>query len=115
MRQVSRFHGMSEQAEACRRKAAECEQAVVLATRPGVKAIYRDLARQWHRMAEQSEDLERRHSNSRQPNAKSAGKASQPAASCWPAARLRSTTSKFRRAASASLPNARASMRTSSD
>jgi hypothetical protein len=37
MRKVSRFHGMSEQAEACRRKAAECEQAVVLATRPDVK------------------------------------------------------------------------------
>ena len=75
MRQASRFHGMSEQAEACRRKAAECEQAVVLATRPDVKAIYRDLARQWHEMAEQSEDLERRQSNSRLPNAKPAGAA----------------------------------------
>ena len=71
MRQVSRFHGMSEQAEACRRKAAECEQAVVLATQPHVQAIYRDLARQWQEMAEQSEDLERRHSNSRLPSAKS--------------------------------------------
>jgi|SRR6516162_3572748 len=67
MRQVSRFHGMSEQAEACRRKAAECERAVVLATQPDVQAIYRDLARQWHEMAKQSEDLERRHSNSRLP------------------------------------------------
>ena len=65
MRQVSRFHGMSEQAEACRRKAAECERAAVLATRPDMQAIYRDLARQWHRMAEHSEDLERRQSNSR--------------------------------------------------
>jgi len=44
MRQVSRFHGMSEQAEACRRKAAECERAVALATRPAMQAIYRDLA-----------------------------------------------------------------------
>ena len=73
MRQVGRFHGMSEQAEACRRKAAECEQAAVLATRPDVQDIYRDLARQWHRMAEQSEDLERRHS--RLPSAKPDGKA----------------------------------------
>ena len=40
MRQVSRFHGMSEQAEACRRKAAECERAVVLATRPDMQAIF---------------------------------------------------------------------------
>jgi hypothetical protein len=40
---------------------AECERAVVLATQPAVQAIYRDLARQWHEMAEQSEDLERRH------------------------------------------------------
>ena len=75
MRQVSRFHGMSEQAEACRRKAAECGRAVALATRPDMQAIYRDLARQWHEMAEHSEDLERRHSNSRLPSAKPAGAA----------------------------------------
>ena len=79
MRQVSRFHGMSKQAEACRRKAAECEQAVVLATRPDMQAIYRDLARQWHEMAKHSEDLERLH---RPPNAKPAGAASQPATAC---------------------------------
>jgi hypothetical protein len=52
---------MNEQAEACRRKAAECERAAVLATQPAVQAIYRDLARQWLEMAEQSEDLERLH------------------------------------------------------
>ena len=75
MQQVSRFHGMSEQAKACRRKAAECERAVVLATRPDVQAIHRDLARQWQQMAEQSEDLERRHSNSRLPSAPPDGKA----------------------------------------
>ena len=72
-RQVSRFHGMSEQAEACRRKAAECERAAVQAPRPAVQAIYRDLARQWHEMAKHSEDLERRHSNSTPPSAKPAG------------------------------------------
>ena len=82
MPQVSRFHGMSEQVEACRRKAAECERAAVQATRPAVQAIYRDLARQWHEMAEQSEDLERRHSNSRLPSAKPDGGASQPATAC---------------------------------
>jgi len=84
MRQASRFHGMSEQAEACRRKAAECEQAVVLATRPDVKAIYRDLARQWHEMAEHSERLERWHSNSRPRNVKPDGAAaiSRPAIAC---------------------------------
>jgi hypothetical protein len=61
MRRVRRFHGMNEQAEACRRKAAECERAAVPATQPDTRAIYRDLARQWHEMAEQSEDLERLH------------------------------------------------------
>jgi hypothetical protein len=82
MRQVSRFHGMSKQAEACRRKAAECEWAVVLATQPHLQAIYRDLARQWHEMAKHSEDLERRHSNSRLHSAKPAGRASRPAIAC---------------------------------
>jgi hypothetical protein len=52
---------MNEQAEACRRKAAECERAVVLATQPDMQAIYRDLARQWHEMAKHSEGLERLH------------------------------------------------------
>jgi hypothetical protein len=80
MRQVSRFHGMSEQAEACRRKAAECERAAVQAPRPDMQAIYRDLARQWHEMAEHSEGLERRHS--KLPSAKPDGKASQPARAC---------------------------------
>jgi hypothetical protein len=79
-RQVSRSHGMSEQAEACRRKAAECERAVVLATRPDVKAIYRDLARQWQEMAEHSENLERWHSNSRLPSVKSGNYREPPSA-----------------------------------
>ena len=82
MRQVSRFHGMSKQAEACRRKAAECERAAVLAPRPDVQAIYRDLARQRQQMAEQSEDLERRHSNSRRLNAPPDGPAEPPATAC---------------------------------
>ena len=100
MRQVSRFHSMLEQAEACRRKAAECERALVLATRPAVQAIYRDLARQWHEMAEQSEDLERRHSNSRLPSAKPDGPATPPAnrPAAW--------SVECRRAASARRPTA---------
>ena len=73
MRRVRRFDGMNEQAEACRRKAAECERAVVLATQPDVQAIYRDLARQWHEMAKHSEDLEPRHS--KLPSAKPDGTA----------------------------------------
>jgi hypothetical protein len=54
---------MSDQAEACRRKAAECERAAALATDPGLKATYRDLARQWREMVEHSKDLERLHSS----------------------------------------------------
>jgi hypothetical protein len=54
---------MSKQAEARRRKAAECERAEALATDPGLKATYRDLARQWHEMVEHSKDLERLYSS----------------------------------------------------
>jgi hypothetical protein len=60
-RQTGRFHGMNEQAEACRGMAKRCERAAALATRPDLRAVYRDLARQWRDMAKQSENLERLH------------------------------------------------------
>jgi hypothetical protein len=51
---------MSEEAEACRRKAGECERAAVLATNPDLQTMYRDLGRQWREMAAQSEEIEQR-------------------------------------------------------
>ena len=66
LRQVRRFDDMNEQAKVCQRKAAECERSAVLATDPREQAMYRDLARQWHEMAEQSEELERRRSASKE-------------------------------------------------
>jgi hypothetical protein len=43
---VCRFASMNEQAKVCRRKAAECERAALLATESRVQATYRDLVRQ---------------------------------------------------------------------
>jgi hypothetical protein len=51
---------MSERAEACRKKALQCEQAAIIATDMGARLMYLDVARQWREMAEQAEDLERR-------------------------------------------------------
>jgi hypothetical protein len=58
------LNGMSQRAQACLRKAEECERAAALATERRVQTTYRDLAAQWHRMAEHSDDLERRYSAS---------------------------------------------------
>ena len=43
---------MDEEAEVCRRRAAECDRAAVVATQFLVQVIYRELARQWREMAE---------------------------------------------------------------
>ena len=56
---VRHLNGMSEQAQSCLRKAAECVRAAVLVTEPGTQATYRDLARQWREMFELYEDLNR--------------------------------------------------------
>ena len=50
---------MSDKAEACRRKAAECERAAVLANEDSVRCAYLDLARQWREMADHAEHIER--------------------------------------------------------
>lgn len=51
---------MRGRAEACRRKALECERRAVLATEDAARALYLDLVHQWREMAEQAEELERR-------------------------------------------------------
>ena len=51
---------MRGRAEACRKKALECERRAVLATEDAARALYLDLVHQWREMAEQAEELERR-------------------------------------------------------
>jgi hypothetical protein len=51
---------MTQRAEACRDKALKCERAALIATDPKVQSAYRDMARQWHEIAEQAVALDRR-------------------------------------------------------
>ena len=57
---------MSERAEACRKKALQCEHAAIIATDIGACLMYLDMARQWGEMAGQAGDLERRFTASRE-------------------------------------------------
>jgi hypothetical protein len=45
-------------AEACRRKAIECQRAT-LAARPNIRQMYLDLAKQWKELAEHAVAIER--------------------------------------------------------
>ena len=51
---------MSEQVEICRKKAAECERAAIMATKANVRKSYANFAIQWREMAEQAEEFELR-------------------------------------------------------
>ena len=64
--QFHRFAAMSERADACRRQAAECERAAIIATDLPVRLMYLDLARQWREMAEQTIDLEQQRAAQRE-------------------------------------------------
>jgi hypothetical protein len=48
---------MSEQVEICRRKAAGCEWAAIVATNSDDKALFANLARQWLEVADQAQQL----------------------------------------------------------
>jgi hypothetical protein len=49
------LHCMSERADACRRKARECELASRLAIDVDMRIMYRDLARLWQEIASELE------------------------------------------------------------
>ena len=51
---------MSERADVCRKKAAECERHALLATDLTTRQMYLDLSRQWRQMAAQADELEQR-------------------------------------------------------
>jgi len=48
---------MSERAEACRKKATECQRLAMAASDTTIRQIYLDLAQQWRELAEQAERL----------------------------------------------------------
>jgi len=49
---------MSERAEACRRKASECELAARLASDPEMRTMYRALAHEWWEIAKEIEQID---------------------------------------------------------
>jgi len=56
---------MSEQAEACKKKAAECERRAAVVSEEHLKKVYLELVQQWLEMAQQAEffDRDRRKSH----------------------------------------------------
>jgi hypothetical protein len=50
---------MSERAEACRKKATECQRAALAASDPNIRQMYFDLAKQWKELTEQALAIER--------------------------------------------------------
>ena len=51
------WHGMSERAEACRKKVTECQRLAMAASDPAIRQMYLDIAQQWRELAEQAEYL----------------------------------------------------------
>ena len=49
---------MGERAEACRRRANDCEQAATRVKDPEVRMVYLEIAARWRRMAEQQEVID---------------------------------------------------------
>jgi hypothetical protein len=52
------YSTMSERAQACRRKASECELAARLSRDVEMRLMYRDLAQLWREMAAEMEQFE---------------------------------------------------------
>jgi hypothetical protein len=50
---------MSEQAEAWKKKAAECERRAALVSEEHLKKVYLELVQQWLEMAQQAEFIDR--------------------------------------------------------
>jgi hypothetical protein len=49
---------MGERADACRRRANDCELAACRVKEPDVRTVYLDMAARWRRMAAQQEGIE---------------------------------------------------------
>jgi hypothetical protein len=63
VRNFRRLDPMNDRVETCRRKAADCTRAAILATDKDTRLMLLDLAKQWREMAEQAEELEKRYNN----------------------------------------------------
>jgi hypothetical protein len=64
---------MSEQAQVCLRKAAECEHAALQSKDENARMLYLDLANHWRTLAEHVETMERQRARFKQsePNTES--------------------------------------------
>ena len=58
---------MDERAEACRKKAMECERMAMASSDAALRFMYLDLAKQWREMAEQAEYFDRRYAVQKGP------------------------------------------------
>jgi hypothetical protein len=58
---------MDERAEACRKKAMECERMAMASSDAALRFMYLDLAKQWREMAEQAEYFDRRYAAQKGP------------------------------------------------
>jgi hypothetical protein len=55
----SGFRNMNEQAQACLRKAEECEQSALRTKDEGMRLLYLDLANHWRTLAGRVEAMDR--------------------------------------------------------
>jgi hypothetical protein len=70
---VSGFRKMNEQAQACLRKAEECEHSAQRTKDESARLLYLDLAKHWRTLAEHVETMERQRARFEQSEPKTEG------------------------------------------